>query len=311
MAGLGAIEYVKLAVFYASYLAFPAFAFLAWVAATRSVPSRIVASFLFVPLILFIYARFIEPRRLLTVTHEAELSRCFAEDGHARVALISDLHQGLFPNIARTSRVADAIKKAHPDIALVAGDFVYFLAPKNFEKTFAPLGRNGVPTYAVLGNHDVGLPGPDVGTALKTALENDGVHIIDDEKQFIDIEGAQVQLVGLSDLWAHHQKLSLLEGKSAVPRFALAHNPNTILSLHGDESLDILFSGHTHGGQINIPGVTCNILPSMCRVTRYGFAETRKGLVFVTSGVGMVALPMRFNAAPRVDIIDLSWRKCD
>ena len=95
-----------------------------------------------------------------------------------------------------------------------------------------------------------------------------------------------------------------------APRIVLTPNPATILALRPREAVDILIAGHTHGGQINIPGLNCMIMKSMCRVTLYGFSEEERGLVFVTSGTGMVGLPMRFNRAPRIDVIDLSWRAC-
>jgi predicted MPP superfamily phosphohydrolase len=112
-------------------------------------------------------------------------------------------------------------------------------------------------------------------------------------------------------LWAQGQDRTLLEHRGGVPRLVLTHNPATIQELRSREAVDLLIAGHTHGGQINIPIITCALMRDACRVTRYGFAEMERGLVFVTSGTGMVGLPMRFNAAPRIDVINLSWRACD
>jgi hypothetical protein len=90
----------------------------------------------------------------------------------------------------------------------------------------------------------------------------------------------------------------------------LAHNPGTIRELPPAARLDLLVAGHTHGGQIYIPWLTCALLRDACAVVRYGFAEVGPYRVFVTSGTGMVGLPLRFNAPPRIDVIDLSWRQC-
>ena len=309
MTDLGPPEFLKLAIFYASYLYFPAAAFLVLVIARRSRPSKIAAALLLAPLTLLAYARFAEPRILLTVEHAASLARCFPEAGSARLAVFSDTHEGLFANAMPVSRIAEAAMKAAPDAVFIAGDFVYFLAPDRYEKTFSALKQIKAPVFAVLGNHDVGLPGRDVSAPLTAALKGLGVRLLDNALEPAEIDGARVEIVGLSELWAEGQDRTLLERRGEVPRIVLTHNPSTILELSPREAVDFMLAGHTHGGQINIPFVTC-ALTSACHVIRYGLVETPRGPVFVTSGTGMIGLPMRFNAAPRLDVIDLSWRAC-
>lgn len=309
MSDLGPLEYAKLAIFYASFLYFPAAAYLALKIATRRGAKRALAALALAPLTLFAYARFVEPRLLLTVEHDASLSRCFPEAGSARLAVFSDAHEGIFANALPMSRITDRVNAARPDAVFIAGDFVYFLAPGRYEKTFKALQAIEAPVYAVLGNHDVGLPGPDVGAPLTAALTAQGVRLLDNALEPVSLNGAGAEIVGLSELWAKGQNRTLLERRGDIPRIVLTHNPSTIFELRPREAVDLLVAGHTHGGQINIPLITC-ALTSACHVTRYGFADTERGLVFVTSGTGMVGLPMRFNAAPRIDVIDLSWRAC-
>jgi predicted MPP superfamily phosphohydrolase len=311
MSGLGVLEFFKLAIFYASYLYFPAAAVLLYVVVKRSVPTRVVALLLLAPLTVLAYARFIEPRILLTAGHEATLARCFPEAGSARLAVFSDTHEGLFANAMPIRRIAAAINKAAPDAVFIAGDFVYFISPEHYADAFAALRTIDAPVFGVLGNHDVGLPGPDVGAQLAGSLKALNVHMLDNAMDTIQVNGAPVEIVGLSELWADGQDRSLLEHRGPAPRLILTHNPGTILELRPKEAVDLLLAGHTHGGQINIPGLTCALMPGACRVTRYGLADTARGQVFVTSGTGMVGLPMRFNAAPRIDVIELSWRTCD
>lgn len=309
MSDLGPLEYLKLAIFYASYLYFPAAAYLVWIARKRHGAKRALTALALAPLTLLAYARFIEPRILLTVEHDASLSRCFPKAGSARLAIFSDAHQGLFAHAMPISRIASAANKAAPDAVFIAGDFTYFLAPGRFAKTFKALQTIDAPVFAVLGNHDIGLPGPDVGAPLTAALSALDVHMLDNALETAEFGGARAEIVGLSELWAEGQNRTLLERRGDVPRIVLTHNPSTILELRPRQAVDLLIAGHTHGGQINIPLVTCKLTPA-CRVTRYGFAQTAHGLVFVTSGTGMVGLPMRFNAPPRIDVIDLNWRAC-
>lgn len=303
-------DIIKLGIFYASYLYFPAAAALVWIMLKRSAPVRIAAAFLLAPLTVLAYARFIEPRILLTVEHEAQIKRCFPEAGSARLALLSDTHQGLFGNAVAIDRIARRVNAARPDAVFIAGDITYLLAPDRYERTFAALRKVDAPVFAALGNHDIGLPGPDVSEPLTRSLNSLGVFVLDNEMKAIDIGGARVEIVGLSDLWGEAQNRALLDHRGDVPRLVLTHNPATILELRPREAVDFMLAGHTHGGQINIPIVTCRLMPAACRVTRYGLAETDRGPVFVTSGTGMVDLPMRFNAIPRIDVIELSWRAC-
>jgi hypothetical protein len=310
MTGDASIGFIPLAVYWASYLYFPAAAALAFVIARRRDVWRTAAALALAPLTLLAYARFVEPRILLTRAHEVELARCMAAEGSARVAVFSDMHLGVFGNAMPASRIAAAVNAVSPDIVFIPGDFTYWLAPETFETAFAALAEIEAPAFAVTGNHDVGLPGPDVGAALSKALGGIGLTVLDDALTDIEVGGRKIEIAGLSDLWAENQKLALLENRGPAPRLVLTHNPATIRTLLPRQSVDLMVAGHTHGGQINLPVVTCAFFPSMCRLTLGGLAETERGPVFVTTGTGMVILPMRFNAAPRIDVLNLRWRAC-
>lgn len=311
MANPEILEILKLAIFYAGYLIFPAAILLILLIASGRAATKLVSAAALLILSVLAYARFVEPRQLLTKEHAATLSRCFAESGKLRLALFSDMHEGLFDNAVSIERITARVNAARPDAAFIAGDFVYFLDPARHVATFAALSSIEAPVFAVFGNHDIGLPGPDVSAPLQAALESAGVTLLDDAITTAKFGGAEIEVVGLSELWAKNQNRALLENRGARPRLVLTHNPSTILELRPREAVDLLLAGHTHGGQINIPVLNCMILKSMCRVALYGFSQEERGLVFVTSGTGMVGLPMRFNAAPRIDVINLSWRACD
>ncbi|MEQ8936012.1 MAG: metallophosphoesterase [Amphiplicatus sp.] len=308
--GLSGVEYLKLAIFYASWLYFAAAAFLIWAMLTRSVPTRIVAAVSLAPLTILAYARFIEPRLLVMSEHAIALGGCFDKGGAVRLAVFSDTHIGLFANAMPIERIAARTKSLQPDAVLIAGDFTYFLHPGRFAETNAPLGGREFTRYAVAGNHDVGLPGPDVGAPLAAALTRIGVRVIDNRRETLSTTKGELDIVGLSDLWQGRQDMSLLTEARSAPRIVLTHNPNTALDLPPDARVDLLVAGHTHGGQIRIPGVTCAIFQAMCRTTLYGVADTERAKVFVTSGTGMVGLPMRFLVPPRIDVLNISYATC-
>lgn len=311
MTGDASIGFLPLAIYWTSYLYVPAAFALGWLTLKRRGAVRAGAALILAPLTVLAYARFVEPRMLLTREHDIALSRCMAETGAARIAVFSDMHIGVFGNAMTAGRIAGAVNAANPDAVLIAGDFTNWLAPEAFGGAFAALGDIKVPVIAVLGNHDVGLPGPDVGAPLSEALGRLGVAVLDDAVTVIDIGGQPVEIAGLSDLWAEKQNRSLLEKRGNRPRLVLTHNPATIRKLLPRQSVDLMIAGHTHGGQIRLPVVTCAMLPSMCRLTLGGLKETERGPVFVTTGTGMSGLPMRFNAAPRIDVLTVSWKACE
>jgi hypothetical protein len=309
MDGMTLIGALKLAIFWGGWLYVPAAPALVWLAIRRRGAFRLASIAVLAALTALAYARFVEPRILLVSRHAHTLDRCFAASGEARLGVVSDLHIGMFPNAMPTRRIARAIKAAQPDFVLIAGDFTYYPDTDRLESDFRALGSIGAPAYAVLGNHDVGFPGPPLKEKLAAALAKIGVTLIDNRRA--TPTSTEIDLYGLSDLDEGLQQRSILRERRPNPRLLLTHNPETILELAPAEAVDLMVAGHTHGGQIWLYGISCLATPDACRVTPYGFEETKRGLAFVTSGTGMVDLPMRFNRPPKIDIIDLTWKACD
>lgn len=310
MNGWSILEYLKVSIFWGAYAAPLLAVWLIHLARRNTGARRALALLVLAPTLAFIYARFAEPRILLDVRHEAELALCFPDAGAARIAVVSDTHNGMFGNAMPIERITRRLNAIAPDGVLIAGDLTYFLAPDRFEKTFQALGGVGAPVFAVLGNHDVGLPGPDVGAPLSKRLSSIGVNMIDNDIAELRVKARAIEIVGLSDLWARGQQTSLVLAEATRPRILLTHNPDTVRELPLGAKFDLLVAGHTHGGQVYIPGLTCALLPMACSVTRYGFKDVGPYRVFVTSGTGMVGLPLRFNTPPRIDVLDISWRQC-
>jgi len=309
MTGAGPLEILKLAIYYASYLYFIAAPLALWLVVRRRGVARYAWAGFATVITLLAYARFVEPRILLTAEHEVALNRCFERPGAVRIAVFSDTHNGLFGNAMPIARIAAAVNAARPDMVFMAGDYIYFLHPDRFYKTFAAFADIKAPIYAVLGNHDLGLPGPDLSAPLNATLPMLGVWMIDNQPLRLSDSGFAIELVGLSDQWAGRQKLSLLEAPSPSPLLILTHNPATLDDFQPGMHGDLLVGGHTHGGQIQIPVVTC-LMTGVCGDTAYGLREEKGVQVFTTSGTGMVGLPMRFRVPPRIDVLNVAWRSC-
>ena len=301
---------IKLVIYYASYLYFPASVILVTIITRAKGVAVFASALVFICLSILAYARFVEPRILLTKTHDITLERCFAEAGSLRLAVFSDTHNGIFGNAMPIVRIARRVERIKPDAVLVAGDFTYHPDSAQLLQTYAAFNEIAAPVLGVFGNHDVGFPGPDLTAPLTGALTRNNVSIIDNRKLFINKGGRRVELIGISDEWQDQQRLSLITPDAPYPRIVLTHNPATVLNISVRTPVDLLIAGHTHGGQIYIPFVTCKIVSFACRIVRYGFSAQKRAVVFVTSGTGMVGLPMRFNMAPRIDVVTVRYNSC-
>lgn len=301
-------------IFWASYIWFP-FIILAvlgvwkWRGAKRWL--AILAIIASLPLA---WARFVEPQMLMVKETEIDIRRDTSVDGATiRIALFSDTHFGIFTNAMSMQRIIDRTNAENVDAIFVAGDFLYELPQEQVAEALAPLVEATAPVFAVMGNHDVGFPGPLYGEAIYGGLRRLGVTLVENRSFEVELNGVPVIVAGTSDLWEGRQnyefKANLPVG---VPVILLTHNPDTALRVPKNFDFDLMLAGHTHGGQIRIPlpGVTQSVIPTqypfdtgLHHVPRAGLDGPRR--VFVTPGTGMVGLPMRFRRPPRVDILML------
>jgi uncharacterized protein len=307
--GAGPLEILKLAIYYASYLYFIAAPVLIWLIVKRNGAVRYAMAAALTVITFLAYARFIEPRILLSTEHEVALNSCFEKPGAIRIAVFSDMHIGIFGNAMPPRRIAKRLQAMGADFVLISGDYIYFLHPDRFEETFAVFADVDAPIYAVFGNHDLGLPGPDLSAPLKEFFPRAGIRLIDDQALKLTNSKFAIELVGLSDQWARNQKLSLLERPVSTPRLALTHNPATVRDFTPGMSADLLIGGHTHGGQIQLPFITC-WWTGVCGDIGYGLRQDRGVQIFTTSGTGMVGLPMRFRVPSRIDVLNVSYKEC-
>lgn len=257
-----------------------------------------------------IYAHFVEPRVLLVREHRIVLDGCASEDRQLRLALIADLHVGVFRNTMSMHRIRDALRRADADVVLIAGDFVYHLDPSRFDEAFSPLSEVGVPVLFVLGNHDVGLPGTNVERPLEASLERLGLVNATHRSVTVPSRRGRFVVVGISDQWQGRQRFDEVMTATAATRIVLTHHPETILRIPEGSQVDLLVAGHTHGGQIWIPGLTCRLASFACIVTLEGTFRRPQGQGFVTAGTGMVGLPLRLAVPPRIDILNVEASAC-
>lgn len=249
--------------------------------------------------LLGIYARFVEPNLLF-------VRATVIQAGYPlKVALVSDMHYGLFSSPGQMQRLVDRLNTLEVQAVLVAGDWTY--EPGRHEDLallLAPFRQLRHPVYSVPGNHDGQQPGPPLERELRAALLHNGIQPIEGGV----VELGPVTLVGLRDLWAETTGADRLPSLAAAgkPLLLLTHNPDLMEDLPPLPAPVLLLAGHTHGGQVNLPVLTERILAGMSRHGyKRGLYQRRNGQVFVTSGVGMIGLPLRFAMPPVIDVLEM------
>lgn len=242
-------------------------------------------------------ARFVEPA--LVTVHKTTLQMPIASA--ADIALISDLHVGRFKDQRYLQRVVDRLNAMPLDAVLIAGDFYGEYDGRPLAELLAPLKGLRHPVYAVPGNHDEGPPdGRAVMAELQATLKALGVHPI----QGAHADLGAFTLVGLGDRWAGHDGLAPLRAAPpGKPVVLLMHNPDSAMQLQRDQ-VALALAGHTHGGQLRIPGLYRRAIPCEHPFDRglHGFGPVP---VFVTTGLGETAVPLRWMNPPVIDVLRL------
>lgn len=298
---------MKLLIFWGSYAWFPFAALCLWGLVRGGMRTRILSGALLILSAIPAYARFIEPR-LLTVHEETILlPGASATSPSIRIALFGDPHIGMFGNAMPIRRIAGRINAEQVDAVFLAGDLTYYPDPDDIPGDFAALGELEAPVFAVLGNHDVGFPGEDLTDALLSVLAETNVTLVHNRALEANISGQTVIVSGASDLWQRRQDFSFSSSlPDNVPVLLLTHNPDTALHVPDGFRYDLMLAGHTHGGQVRIPVLYRAALPVSGPFDKELHRLQTPGgerLVYVTTGTGMVGLPLRFLMPPRIDIL--------
>jgi hypothetical protein len=251
-----------------------------------------------------VYTRLILPFQLRVKRLVFPLSPVSNSQSPLKVVFFSDLHVGRFKQADWTHKVVELANAQHPDVVLLGGDFVGHLESHAIAGMLEPLrdlrARLGV--YAVLGNHDYGLPGEDVSALLLELLKSYNVRVLRNERVLV---ADRLQIVGIDELWDGHSDVprAFADAAPDVPRtIVLGHNPDLMMQI--PQRADLFIFGHTHGGQIYIPGLSRLIVPVRGPLYR-GEHHLPQGLVYVSSGVGETTTPTRLFTHVEVVAMEL------
>ncbi|MBF7689076.1 metallophosphoesterase family protein [Acinetobacter sp. EC24] len=295
-------SFIHLLVWYLSYLLFPLF-FMLLLVWSRGALSWWGAGIGLILTLWLGYARFIEPRTLVVKYTDYDLTDQ-KNTTPLKIALIADLHVGLFSGAKKQIQmIVERIQTEKPDIVVVAGDWTYE-PTHHLADHLVAFQQLDMPVYSVNGNHDETYPGPPILALLKSALSEH--NIIDIEQQVIEFD--HFRLVGVGDLWAGKADMQFIaQLPQDKPYIIVSHNPDTVDMVPKLAYKALMLSGHTHGGQVEIPWFTNNMMKNKSRLGhKRGLYQHEHADVYVTVGTGMVGVPFRFRVPPTIDIICVS-----
>jgi predicted MPP superfamily phosphohydrolase len=243
-----------------------------------------------------------EPHRLSIEHQRIYLRRLPAEFDGFRIVQLSDIHHSPFTSREQIERAVNTANRLQPDIIALTGD--YISKERRYAAPCAEMlgklrARQGV--YAVLGNHDHWTD-----AALITDLfRAEGITVLINEGMRFERRGAAFWLAGVDDTMVGMEDLSLALAGASEGEFKLllAHNP-IILRRAVRAGVDLVLSGHTHGGQVSLRSDNGPSGRPRRRLLK-GLASQGETQIYVTRGLGTVVLPVRFGCPPEVSLLEL------
>jgi predicted MPP superfamily phosphohydrolase len=254
----------------------------------------------FTGIFLALYAGFIEPYWFQVVTHNLTLKDEVKRS--VRIIFLSDFHTGE----AKTKVFYDAlfarVQALRPDLVLLGGDYIECLGA-----TIRDLAGIGLLTpkygvYFVLGNHDYW----DDPELVRDMLKSFGAKDLTGKTYAIGEEAKTFTLTGVDDAWLGTPRRQLPLAKSEFPIVLLTHESDILLDLP-DEEVDLVFLGHTHGGQVRLPGYgSLTKLPQSTPDWLDRGLKTWRGMrLLISQGIGESSARVRLFARPQIIVVDI------
>lgn len=230
-----------------------------------------------------------------------------------RIAQISDLHNARMG--ADNGKLLTLLREAEPDIIVITGDMVdSYHTDIGIALRFAESAMEIAPCYYVTGNHEARITEYD---DLKTGLESAGVVVLENQRIELERNGETVALIGVDDpsfqtdyltgdsAAVMSGTLNRLTGEDAFT-ILLSHRPE-LFDTYKAHGIDLVFSGHAHGGQFRLPFVGGLVAPNQGLFPKYDSGLYTQGNtnMLVSRGIGNSIIPIRFNNRPEIIVVEL------
>jgi predicted MPP superfamily phosphohydrolase len=221
-----------------------------------------------------------------------------------RIVHLTDLHHSLFTPLEDIERAIHLANLLHPDVVALTGDYVT-LSPSYIWPVARALGKVRAPwgVFAVLGNHDFQVDADEITRALRAQR----IRVLRNSHFALRARASTLWVLGVDDLWWRADDLAaaLRSVPARDPKILLCHNPVGIRQA-AEQGIDLVLSGHTHGGQVRLP-----VVGSVYGRSKLGerFVEGWNRLngtqIYVSRGIGKVLLPVRLGCPPEIACLRL------
>ncbi len=235
------------------------------------------------------------------------------EFNNFKIIQISDYHNEKSNRL--NEDLVRKIKKGKPNIITITGDFIDSRKTNiNIAIDLIEKIKEIAPIYYVTGNHEARLPDYE---ELKRKLEDRNVIVLENETDIIEKEGSQINIIGITDPQVAHENTvddsiiidkELEKSNYDKSQFSilLSHRPEAFKT-YVENNIDVVLSGHAHGGQIRIPFVGGVVAPNQGFFPKYTsglFNEDNTNMI-ISRGIGNSIIPIRINNRPELVIITL------
>ena len=217
-----------------------------------------------------------------------------------RIGLVTDIHHSRTVSASDVTAAVELAMRARPDMIVLGGDYVTwgergYVGP--VAELLAPLtAPHGV--FAILGNHDDDRDMP-------AALAARGFTVLKDQRTRIAVRGEGLEIAGIRFWTRRHQDVARVLRQAKDTTLLLAHDPRRLTEA-ASLNVPVVLSGHTHGGQVVMPGLGA-IARRRFPVVQ-GVGHRNNTSIFVSRGVGTVYVPIRLNCPPEVAVVTLRRR---
>jgi predicted MPP superfamily phosphohydrolase len=257
----------------------------------------------------YYYARYIEPKQMKKLKHTITHSSIPESFSGIKIAQFSDTHIGHHFDKADLEKVIRKINEEEPDIVVFTGDLMD--NPLEYDRSYnlieilrkvkAPLGK-----FAIFGNHDHGGYGTET---YEEIMEKSEFTVLKNENTYVElIDGSKIYIAGVDDLMLGRPDFR--ETLRNIPDDAytilLAHEGDAADSIAEQFHVNLQLSGHSHGGQVQVPFLGPLITPPLGSKFYEGFYQLDELTLYVNKGLGTTRQPYRFLAPPEISFFTLA-----
>ena len=250
------------------------------------------------------YSRLIEPYNYLISENDIFIRDLAPAFEGFRITQLTDIHHSRILGISEVRRVVSLAQQTKPDMFVLTGDYSTSYR-RYIEPCAEALSALSAPegVWAVLGNHDH-YTDPELTTR---ALQRQHIAVLNNAHTTLRRRSDSLQLSGIDDwTWNATDWSRAFSGLNAkAPTILLSHQP-TVLDLEQTSNVSLIISGHTHGGQLNFPflGAPARLFTNDLKYAR-GLFRRGETQLYVSSGTGVIGLPLRFGVRPEIAVLRL------